>query len=204
MNKDGAIGYNGGMPWDWISEDMRNFHRITCSGASTRRNVVVMGRLTFESLPSESRPLRRRINVVVTRNAEEKCDNFTDGSRLQDVYFVSSYQQAIELCEHLKDNNWANQVFGIGGASCYEALLPHTNHIYLTHVPGTHQHDVVFPEHETIEEQFQDVTTPLEVSVDGDVIVITPVRDLERAEKFREGLVEINRCNASVFRRLAE
>lgn len=46
--------------------------------------------------------------------------------------------------------------------------------------------------------------TPVEVSTDGDVIVITPQRDPERAEKLRTGMEEIHRRFSGVFRRLAE
>ncbi|MEM1203768.1 MAG: AbrB/MazE/SpoVT family DNA-binding domain-containing protein [Acidobacteriota bacterium] len=46
--------------------------------------------------------------------------------------------------------------------------------------------------------------TPLEVSTDGDVIVITPVRTDERTEMLRTGMREIHEQYASVFRRLAE
>lgn len=49
-----------------------------------------------------------------------------------------------------------------------------------------------------------DTSTPLEVSSNGDVIVVTPVRDPARVEKFRAGVEKINECYAGVFRRLAE
>ena len=44
----------------------------------------------------------------------------------------------------------------------------------------------------------------VEVSTDGDVIVITPRRDAERAEKLRSGMEEIYERFGGVFRRLAE
>ena len=46
--------------------------------------------------------------------------------------------------------------------------------------------------------------TDLEISTDGDVIVITPVRDSARTAKFREGVERMNRRYAGAFRRLAE
>ena len=49
-----------------------------------------------------------------------------------------------------------------------------------------------------------DAQTPLEVSTDGDVIVITPVRDRERREKFEAGVEKVNEQYSGVFRRLAE
>ncbi len=44
----------------------------------------------------------------------------------------------------------------------------------------------------------------LEVSTDGEVIVITPVRDENRAAKFREGVEQMHRMYAGVFAKLAE
>lgn len=49
-----------------------------------------------------------------------------------------------------------------------------------------------------------DADTPVEVSTDGDVIVITPQRDPERVEKLRDGMEKIHRRFGGVFRRLAE
>jgi antitoxin MazE len=46
--------------------------------------------------------------------------------------------------------------------------------------------------------------TPLEVSTDGDVIVVSPVRRARRSARFRRAVAEINRNYAGVFRRLAE
>lgn len=49
-----------------------------------------------------------------------------------------------------------------------------------------------------------DAETDLEISTDGDVIVISPLRDSRRTEKFRKGVESINSRYAGVFRRLAE
>jgi antitoxin component of MazEF toxin-antitoxin module len=49
-----------------------------------------------------------------------------------------------------------------------------------------------------------DADTPLEISTNGDVIVISPVRDKKRATRFKAAVEKINRRYAGVFRRLAE
>ncbi len=49
-----------------------------------------------------------------------------------------------------------------------------------------------------------DSETPLEVSTDGDVIVISPVRDAEREADLARGVEAMHRRYAGVFRRLAE
>jgi antitoxin component of MazEF toxin-antitoxin module len=46
--------------------------------------------------------------------------------------------------------------------------------------------------------------TPLEISTDGDVIVISPVRNEERTAKLRRGMETIHHRYAGAFRRLAD
>ncbi len=49
-----------------------------------------------------------------------------------------------------------------------------------------------------------DAQTPLEVSTDGHVIVISPVRKRARATKLRQIAAEAHRTYGGVFKRLAE
>ncbi|WIE66106.1 dihydrofolate reductase [Curtobacterium sp. MCLR17_036] len=63
----GVIGADGGMPWH-VPEDLAHFRQVT--GDAT----VVMGRRTWESLPSRFRPLPGRRNVVLTRDPSWRAD----------------------------------------------------------------------------------------------------------------------------------
>jgi antitoxin MazE len=49
-----------------------------------------------------------------------------------------------------------------------------------------------------------DADTPLDISTDGQVLVITPVRDRRRREKFTKALESVNRRYGRALRRLAE
>jgi antitoxin component of MazEF toxin-antitoxin module len=49
-----------------------------------------------------------------------------------------------------------------------------------------------------------DAETPLEVSTDGDVIVISPIRPKKRSVKLKKILEELDREHAGAFKRLAE
>jgi antitoxin component of MazEF toxin-antitoxin module len=49
-----------------------------------------------------------------------------------------------------------------------------------------------------------DADTKLEVSTDGDVIVVSPVRSKKRTERLRKVLDELDREHAGAFRRLAD
>ena len=49
-----------------------------------------------------------------------------------------------------------------------------------------------------------DEKTPLELSTDGDVIVITPVRKAGRSRRLRKAIESVNERYAGVFRKLAK
>jgi len=49
-----------------------------------------------------------------------------------------------------------------------------------------------------------DENTELEISTNGDLLVVTPVRDRAREKKFRKAVEKVNRRYAGLFRKLAE
>ena len=49
-----------------------------------------------------------------------------------------------------------------------------------------------------------DADTPVEVSTDGNVLIIAPVRDEARVAKFREALEKTNRRYGRALKRLAD
>ncbi|KZV95636.1 hypothetical protein EXIGLDRAFT_735037 [Exidia glandulosa HHB12029] len=65
-----GIGHSGKLPWK-LAREMAYFKRVTSGAPTGSRNVVLMGRNTWESIPPRFRPLAERINVVLsTRDAE--------------------------------------------------------------------------------------------------------------------------------------
>ena len=107
-----------------IKEDMKYFKDVTLN------HIVVMGRKTFESLPTL---LKDRKNVVITRS---KNIDFPE-----DVEVYSSIE---EFMEHYKD--YKDEIFVIGGASIYKQFLDFCDKIYLTEVDKESDADVYFPE----------------------------------------------------------
>jgi antitoxin component of MazEF toxin-antitoxin module len=49
-----------------------------------------------------------------------------------------------------------------------------------------------------------DVETPLDISTDGQVLIISPVHDEKRREKFKKALDSTNRKYGRMLKRLAE
>ena len=105
----GAIGKNGGIPWD-APEDLAMFSR------ETRGDAIIMGRKTWESLPVK--PLKGRMNIVVTRNADLA------------EHTASSVEKAISMAQQAG----CLRIYGIGGQSIYEAMGPFADRLVLTKV----------------------------------------------------------------------
>lgn len=68
VTKNWGIGLRGGLPFE-LPGDMAYFKKLTSQASSTKvRNVVIMGRTTYLSIPEKFRPLKGRLNIVLTSN----------------------------------------------------------------------------------------------------------------------------------------
>lgn len=80
VDKNLGIGIQNRLPWR-LKADLKYFSDITSIAAPEKINAVIMGRKTWESLPEKSRPLKGRLNVVLSRQALElhkRSVNFND------------------------------------------------------------------------------------------------------------------------------
>ena len=118
-----VIGKDGDIPWR-ISEDFQHFKELTMG------HPCIMGDVTFESLPKDSRPLPGRENIVLTFNKDYKPPGAT-------VMF--SWEDALE---HVKDKEKA---FICGGATIYRLGLKVADTLELTRVHMEPEGDTEFP-----------------------------------------------------------
>ena len=123
-----GIGKDNTIPWN-IPADLKYFKEITTEG--DRTNIVIMGRKTWESIPSSYRPLSNRINIVLS---SQKLDL----SAFKDTLCFDSLTSAIGWA----NNNYFDRKFGkiyiIGGAQVYEEAVNNfnINNVYQTKVYG--------------------------------------------------------------------
>lgn len=147
-----GIGYKGDLPWK-LPADMRHFQKVTmdttAASEDNTQNAVVMGRKTWESIPEKFRPLKGRINVVLTRSAVSSAKTaFPDG-----VIVASSLQDASDKLEAFppKSNIKVGKVFVMGGSQIYEQAMKSgfVNKVICTNVydiPETTKFDAFFPD----------------------------------------------------------
>ncbi|GAB2246729.1 hypothetical protein Droror1_Dr00006611 [Drosera rotundifolia] len=63
-----GIGKDGKLPWN-LPTDLKFLKDLTSSMSDPEEeNVVIMGRKAWDAIPTKSRPLPGRLNVVLTRS----------------------------------------------------------------------------------------------------------------------------------------
>ena len=137
-NKNG-IGKNNTIPW-YLAGELSYFKKITTrSNYPIEKNVVVMGRKTWESIPEKNRPLSDRINIVLTSKVDYKVPD--------DVFTCGSLEKIFPLLDTIKHSS-KNNVFLIGGGSVYSECIKKglCSKIYITKIYKKYDCDVFFPE----------------------------------------------------------
>lgn len=132
-----GIGKNNGLPWK-LPKDMRYFRELTTKVANAdRKNAVIMGRKTWQSIPDKFRPLPDRYNIVLTRGNLSASD--------QSTFFCQDFGKALELLNHV---SFAN-CFVIGGAQIYQQALQieKFDRIYATEIFHDFDCDTKLPEY---------------------------------------------------------
>ena len=108
-----------------LPKDMKFFRE------TTKGKVVVMGLNTLRSFP-EGKPLKNRTNIVL-------CPG---GAAREDCLIVQSLE---ELFAEVKKYP-AEDVFVIGGASVYRALIPYCSEVLVTRVDAIGNADTFVPD----------------------------------------------------------
>jgi len=121
--RNGVIGNLGQLPWH-LPEDLAHFKRTTLG------QPVVMGRVTWESLPEKFRPLPGRSNVVVSRQTSFSAA----GAQL-----ASSLEAAMALFPP------AEIIWLIGGAQLYAKGLSLASQIVVTEIDADYEGDAFAP-----------------------------------------------------------
>jgi dihydrofolate reductase len=115
------IGNGLKIPW-YIPEDFKLFKKKTID------TVIIMGQLTWDSLPIK--PLPKRINIVLNRESKENsgANTFSD---MEEAFKFAAQQN--------------KEIFVIGGASIYKQTIHKAKYLYISHVFGEFDGDILFP-----------------------------------------------------------
>ncbi|MEZ0354266.1 dihydrofolate reductase [Mycobacterium sp. pR1184] len=112
QSTSGVIGRNGDIPWN-VPEDLARFKQVTVG------HTVVMGRLTWDSLPARVRPLPGRRNIVLSRRSD----------------FVAEGADVVDSLDSALSGAMTDpEAWVIGGAEIYRLALPHAARCEVTEI----------------------------------------------------------------------
>jgi len=124
--QNGIIGRKNDIPWR-LGEDFARFKSLTMGFP------CIMGDVTYESLPPNSRPLPGRENVILTFDQKYHPPGTT-------VFY--SFDDAIEYVQQKK----VEKAFIIGGASVYKQGMKVADRFELTRIHHDIDGDIYYPE----------------------------------------------------------
>ncbi|XP_020203299.1 bifunctional dihydrofolate reductase-thymidylate synthase isoform X2 [Cajanus cajan] len=139
--QDWGIGKDGKLPWR-LPTDLKFFKEITMKTSDPgKKNAIVMGRKTWESIPLEYRPLSGRLNVVLTRSGS------FDIATAENVVICGSMPSALELLAASPYSLSIEKVFVIGGGQIFREALdaPGCEAIHLTEIQSSIECDTFMP-----------------------------------------------------------
>lgn len=136
-----GISKNGVLPWN-IKEDLQFFY------SKTKCNVVIMGKNTYFSIPDDKKPLKNRLNIVLTREPSkykeivEKYNNviFTDNENIHEniLLFPHKYNDMYSVLDKFF------KIFIVGGNEIYKKFIPICKIIWVTKIKHDYGCDLFF------------------------------------------------------------
>ncbi|CRX37251.1 / folA / Dihydrofolate reductase /:122842 Forward [Candidatus Hepatoplasma crinochetorum] len=118
------IGNKNKLPWN-IKEDIEHFHK------EIEGKVILMGRITYESIKNIKNNFKVKKIIVMTKNLnyDPKDSDILIFHKIIDVLQYSE-KEDIYIC---------------GGSEIYEQLLPYTKEMIITEIKGIYEGDSYFP-----------------------------------------------------------
>lgn len=123
-DRNWGIGKNGRQITS-IPDDIRYIRSVT-SGQS-----VIMGRKTFESIPT-AQLQANRTNIVISRNEDYKASG---------AEVFTSVEAALQRAGEVSQDTYV-----LGGGEAFISLLPYFDEIQVTHVDYSYDSDTFFPD----------------------------------------------------------
>ena len=143
-----------------------------------------MGRKTYEAIPEKFRPLKGRLNVVLTSDPETFMEKVPE-SQKENVLAYDNY----EVClEELSKNDQVREIVNIGGAQLIEQSLKNPEqikYILQTRVSGKFGSDVFMPElDKSVFKPIHISKTYVDNEIPYDMVIYGNMEVLERNPEF--------------------
>lgn len=127
LDNQRGIGKDNSLPWK-LSGDLKYFKQITSEAGEGKRNAVIMGRKTWESIPKKRKPLAGRLNIVLTLQMQYDLP--------EGVLRAEDLDAALAVAD---GDATIDKLFVIGGAQVYEQAVKHPRcrRLFVTEIDAT-------------------------------------------------------------------
>uniref|UniRef100_A0A670XWX4 Dihydrofolate reductase n=2 Tax=Pseudonaja textilis TaxID=8673 RepID=A0A670XWX4_PSETE len=136
-----GIGKDGKLPWPPLRNEYKHFQKMTMTTKEEgKQNVVIMGRKTWFSIPEKHRPLKNRINIVLSKELKD----VPEGAH----YLANSLEEALDHLETPEMKRKVDKVWIVGGSSIYKEAMERPIHhqLFVTRIMHDFESDTFFPE----------------------------------------------------------
>ncbi|XP_067885706.1 dihydrofolate reductase [Heterodontus francisci] len=138
-----GIGKDGNFPWHPIrlNKELKHFQKMTTTpSVEGKRNAVIMGRKTWFSIPEKYRPLKDRINIVLSRELKE----LPKGAN----HLAHDLQSALAHLDSPEMQDKVDLVWIIGGSTLYKEAMesPISHRFFVTRILQDFESDTFIPE----------------------------------------------------------
>jgi dihydrofolate reductase len=144
MDLNNGLSKEGMIPWK-SKKDLKFFYE------TTKNNVVIMGKNTYLSLPENIRPLKNRLNIILTSDpnfflneTSEVCKNndviFTNNDKIH--YSILNYRE--KYCKMYPSLSMNFKIIFIGGKKIYDQYIPLCDVVWVTRIKKCYSCDLFF------------------------------------------------------------
>jgi len=139
-----GLSKNNKIPWK-CKKDMLFFYN------KTKDNIVIMGKNTYFSLPEKNRPLKNRLNIILTKNPQYYIFGNNNINQFNNLIFtnnVNIYQEILNNKERYNELfpflNKDFKIYIIGGNEIYSIYFPLCSNIWISYIKGNYDCDLFF------------------------------------------------------------
>lgn len=144
IDSNNGLSKEGIIPWNF-TKDLNFFYE------TTKNNVVIMGKNTYLSLPDNVRPLRNRLNIVLTSHPDIFLDEPSHRPKNNEIIFTNNpniHSTILNNREKFREfypvlsRNF--KIFFIGGKQIYDQYIPFCDVVWVTRIKNCYSCDLTF------------------------------------------------------------
>jgi len=144
IDSNNGLSKEGIIPWKCV-KDLNFFYK------TTKNNVVIMGKNTYLSLPDNIRPLKNRLNIVLTSRPDLFLSEPSIRPNNNNIIFTNNdkihsdiLHNREKFCEFYPALSSNFKIFFIGGKQIYDQYIALCDVVWVTRIKKCYSCDLTF------------------------------------------------------------